>query len=73
MDFEVLDDEVAVAHRAAAVIAADARKTVAARGMFSVAVSGGHTLWVVLRALANEQLAWEKVHAFQINAEFLLW
>ena len=67
MDFEILIDDDSVAHRAAAVIAADARGAAAARGVFNMAVSGGHTPWVMLRALAGEQVPWEKVHVFQVD------
>ena len=54
MKLEVFDDADAVARAAAATIAADARDAVAARGRFIMAVSGGHTPWAMLRALANE-------------------
>ncbi len=67
MDIEVLNDSDAVARRAAAVIAANARDAVAKRGIFTIAVSGGKTPWVMLRDLANEQMPWEKVHVFQID------
>ncbi len=49
------------------VIAADARDAVAARGRFTIAVSGGHTPWAMLRDLANEQVPWNDVHVFQID------
>lgn len=67
MDFEVLSDADAVARRAAGVIAAEARAAVAVRGKFTMAVSGGKTPWVMLRALANEQVPWDGVHIFQID------
>ena len=67
MDIEILDDSDAVARRAAAVIAVDAREAVAKRGVFTIAVSGGKTPWVMLRDLANEQMPWDKVHVFQID------
>jgi 6-phosphogluconolactonase len=67
MDFEVLDTADTVARRAAALIAADARDAVAARGLFNMAVSGGHTPWVMLGALADEHVPWDKVHVFQID------
>src|SRR5690349_8142588 len=53
MRTEVLTDAEAVARKAATLIAAEARKAVAARGRFVMAVSGGHTPWVMLRALAE--------------------
>jgi 6-phosphogluconolactonase len=64
---EVLADADTVATRAAEVIAAEARAAVAARGRFLVAVSGGHTPWQMLRALANEDVPWESVHVVQID------
>ena len=67
MKMEVLDDAEAVAHKAAAIIAAEARAAVAARGRFILAVSGGHTPWLMLRALAGEQVPWSAVHLFQVD------
>jgi 6-phosphogluconolactonase len=67
MKIEVLADADAVAKRAAAIIAAEARAAVAARGRFVMAVSGGHTPWVMLRDLANEDVLWKDVHVFQVD------
>ena len=67
MTLEVLADAEAAASRAAAIIAQDARAAVAARGRFIMAVSGGHTPWVMLRALAKEDVPWAGVHVFQID------
>src|SRR5262245_5397818 len=67
MRIEVLADPDAVAKKAAAVIAAAARQAVAARGRFVMAVSGGHTPWVMLRALADEDVPWSSVHIFQVD------
>jgi 6-phosphogluconolactonase len=67
MKLEVFDDADAVARAAAAAIAADARAAVAARGRFIMAVSGGHTPWIMLRALAGEQVPWKGVHVFQVD------
>jgi 6-phosphogluconolactonase len=67
MTIEVLADAEAAASRAAAIIAQDARTAVAARGRFIMAVSGGHTPWVMLRALAKEEVPWAGVHVFQID------
>jgi 6-phosphogluconolactonase/glucosamine-6-phosphate isomerase/deaminase len=57
MQIEVLADPDAVAGRAAALIAKEARTVVAERGRFVMAVSGGHTPWMVLRAQVNELVA----------------
>jgi 6-phosphogluconolactonase len=67
MTFEVLADADAAASRAAAIIAEDARAAVAARGRFIMAVSGGHTPWIMLRALAKENVPWAGVHVFQVD------
>src|SRR5262252_6594921 len=67
MRIEVLSDADAVAKKAAALIATQARDAVAARGRFVMAVSGGHTPWVMLRALAEQDVPWEKVHVFQVD------
>ncbi len=67
MKVDVLADAEAVAQKAAAVIAAEARAAVAARGRFVMAVSGGHTPWQMLRALANEQVPWRAVHVVQVD------
>ena len=67
MNVEILPDEESLAKRAAAVIAADARAAVAARGRFVMAVSGGKSPWVMLADLANEEVPWANVHVFQID------
>src|SRR5262249_17422730 len=56
-----------VAQKAAAVIAEEARTSVAARGRFVMAVSGGHTPWLMLRALADEDVPWPAVHLMQVD------
>jgi 6-phosphogluconolactonase len=67
MNLEVLADAETVARRAAALIAAAARQSVAARGRFLMAVSGGHTPWLMLRSLVNEEGPWESVHVLQVD------
>ena len=67
MKIEILPDADAVARKAAEVIAAEARASVLARGRFVMAVSGGHTPWQMLRALANEDVPWEKLHVAQVD------
>jgi len=67
MDVEILRDETSLAKRAAAVIAAEARAAVAARGRFVMAVSGGKSPWVMLADLADEDVPWPNVHVFQID------
>jgi 6-phosphogluconolactonase len=67
MKLEVFDDADSVARAAAATIAADARGAIASRGRFSMAVSGGHTPWIMLRALAGEDVPWASLHLFQVD------
>jgi 6-phosphogluconolactonase len=64
---EILVDTDAVAREAAAIIAADARAAVAGRGRFVIAVSGGRTPWLMLRALASENVPWEGMHLVQVD------
>jgi len=64
---EILPDADAVAVRAARLVAAEARAAVAARGRFSLAVSGGRTPWALLRALAAEDVPWAAVSVFQVD------
>jgi len=63
----VLADAAAVAVEAAKVIAEEGRGAVAARGRFTVAVSGGHTPWQMLRALAREDVPWQAVYVAQVD------
>lgn len=67
MKINIFPDADAVAREAARFIAARARRTVADRGRFTVAVSGGHTPWRMLRALASEDVPWKGVHVLQID------
>lgn len=67
MKIEVLANDDAVAKAAAGVIAAEARAAVVARGVFTLAVSGGKTPWAMLRDLASEEVPWSQVHVFQID------
>ena len=68
MKIEVLSDADVVARRAAERIAAASRAAVAARGLFTAAVSGGHTPWAMLRALAElPGVPWRGVHVFQVD------
>ena len=67
MKIEVYPDDDTVARKAAAVIAADMRSALAARGRYVMAVSGGHTPWLMLRALAEEPLPWQQVNVVQVD------
>jgi 6-phosphogluconolactonase len=67
MKVEVYNDADSVAREAAATVAAEARAAIATRGKFIMAVSGGHTPWLMLRALAHEDVPWEAVHLVQVD------
>jgi 6-phosphogluconolactonase len=67
MNVEILPDVDSLARRGAAIIAADARAAVAARGRFVMAVSGGKSPWLMLADLADEDIPWANVHVFQID------
>lgn len=67
MNIEVLENADSVADRAAGIIAERARTAVAARGRFVMAVSGGHTPWVMLRRLALDEVPWSAVHVVQVD------
>jgi 6-phosphogluconolactonase len=67
MQIEVLADEESAARAAARTIAAAARSAVAERGRFVMAVSGGRTPWIMLRALGDEEMPWGSVHVVQVD------
>jgi 6-phosphogluconolactonase len=67
MKMEIFADADSTARVAAKTIASQASKAVAARGRFVLAVSGGHTPWIMLRALAGESMPWDAVHVIQVD------
>jgi 6-phosphogluconolactonase len=67
MQMTILPDADAVAQQAATIVAAEARGAVAARGRCILAVSGGHTPWHMLGALAKEDLPWDSLHVVQVD------
>ena len=67
MNIEVIDTAEMVAQRAAATIAAEAVNAVKRRGRFVLAVSGGHTPWLMLRALADLDIPWPSVQIVQVD------
>ena len=66
MEIQVLPDA-AVASQAAAIIAEHARLAFGARGRCLIAVSGGHTPWLMLRMLGREELPWSGLHVLQVD------
>jgi 6-phosphogluconolactonase len=67
MKVEVFANAESVARQASALIASEARAAVAARGRFIMAVSGGHTPWLMLRALSGEDVPWQSIHLVQVD------
>ena len=67
MNIEVLPNPESVAARAASIIAGHASEAISTRGKFVIAVSGGHTPWVMLRRLADAAIQWKAVHLFQVD------
>ena len=67
MKMEVFADDESTARAAAKLIAAEAGSAIAARGRFVMAVSGGRSPWIMLRALATEKIPWESVYIVQVD------
>jgi 6-phosphogluconolactonase len=67
MKIKVGADANSAALEAARFIASEARAAVKDRGSFVMAVSGGQTPWLMLRALALEDLPWNAVHVVQVD------
>jgi 6-phosphogluconolactonase len=67
MKIQTLADADAVAREAARLIAVESRTSVATRGRFIIAVSGGKTPWQMLRALASEDVPWKSFHVVQVD------
>ena len=67
MKIQILRDADSVAERAAAIIVAEARPAVSARGCFTVALSGGQTPWRMMRTLARKEMPWQGVFVFQVD------
>lgn len=67
MQIETYADEESAASAAARTIAVEARTAVGARGRFVMAVSGGRTPWIMMRALGEEDMPWDRVHVVQVD------
>jgi 6-phosphogluconolactonase len=67
MRIEVCADDNAAALAAAKKISVEARSAVAERGRFVMAVSGGRTPWIMLRALGGEDMPWDSVQVVQVD------
>ncbi len=67
MELEVLEDPETLGARASSLVAAASRAAITARGIFTLALSGGRTPEPMLRALAREAIEWRVVHVFQVD------
>jgi 6-phosphogluconolactonase len=67
LDIEILADPDAVAARGAALIAEAAANAIAARGRFTLALSGGTTPWAMIRCLAGLPVSWDNVFILQVD------
>jgi 6-phosphogluconolactonase len=67
MQIRGVADADAVAQAGAAVLAEATRSAVAARGLCSLALNGGRTPWLMLRALRDQEDPWHKVEIFQVD------
>src|SRR5260370_10870739 len=67
MKIEVFSDDELTARAAAKFVGAESAAAVAARGQFVLAVSGGRTPWIRLRALGNEDVPWKRIHVVQVD------
>jgi 6-phosphogluconolactonase len=68
VETEVFADADAASRRAAEVIAEAGREAVAARGEFTLALSGGRTPWRMVALLGDmEEMPWEATRIFQVD------
>jgi 6-phosphogluconolactonase len=67
MKVQVFADAEAVAKAGAQIIAEAARSAVATRGRCSLALSGGRTPWLMLRALVDQEVPWQQVEIVQVD------
>jgi 6-phosphogluconolactonase len=66
-ELTLLSSPDAVAQAGAEFVAEHARAAVADRGIFQFAVSGGHTPWAMLAALASQAVPWDAVVIYQVD------
>jgi 6-phosphogluconolactonase len=69
METRIMNDVESVARESASRVASAARSAIAARGLFTIALSGGTApaLWLMLQYLARVRMPWEQVHIFQVD------
>ncbi len=60
-------DAEAAAQESARIVEMAAQAAIAERGVFNIAVSGGHTPWRMLEILSEGTLPWSKTSLFQVD------
>jgi 6-phosphogluconolactonase len=72
---EIVTDPETLAHRSAAIFAADAEKAIKAKNIFYVAISGGHTpkrfFELLSEAPEAKALPWDKIHLFWVDERYV--
>jgi 6-phosphogluconolactonase len=66
-DLRVYDNESEAATAAARLVSEIARSAVAQRGTFTLAVSGGHTPWLMLAQLDGFAMPWSRCELYQVD------
>jgi 6-phosphogluconolactonase len=68
IETKVFPDADAASRCAAETVAAAGREAVAARGEFTLALSGGKTPWAMIGLLGEmEEMPWEQTHIYQVD------
>ena len=67
MQADVLSSPEAAAQAAAGRFAEQARRAIRESGRFVASVSGGHTPWMMLQRLGDEDVPWDGVHVVQVD------
>lgn len=67
MDLLIFPDAETVAQQASAFIVEQSQRAIAARGIFTLALSGGTTPWRMLEWLMQSDFKWEQVQIFQVD------
>lgn len=67
MHVEIFANPNELAQQAAKFVAAQAQAALAQRGRFVMAISGGHTPWQMLHALAGQDVPWSGFHVVQVD------
>jgi 6-phosphogluconolactonase len=74
-NLEIVSDAEGLAHRSVELFVADAQKAIKAKGVFHVAISGGHTPKRFFELLGEvpqaQSLPWDKIHVFWVDERYV--